>query len=406
MIRSLAWRNIWRQPRRTILTVLGIALPVTVLVFNLALRTATDVAMQTNSLRAFDGFAQVQPKGYLKDPDFRKTIPQPEKLATELRGIDGINAAAPRLTAFAVLANGSRSYGASVVGVDAARERSVSTLAATVHAGRFLKTSDSNAAVIGDGLARNLKLAVGDRVTLLGTAYDGSTAADVLHVVGIFRSGAGSLDRETLEMPLARAQDTFGYGDRASIIAIAGPTLAGVEDALPAVARLAAHHGAVVENWKALEPSLYDSFIFDSLLLTMVYSAVVVVVVFIILNTLLMSVLERTREFGVILALGMRPELVGLVVWLELLLLTLVGITLGIVIACGLNLWLGRQGIAVPGNEKMLAQLGLPQRIYPAFTLLSTFAVPGAILLAVGVAGLVPYLHVQRLQAASAARGA
>jgi putative ABC transport system permease protein len=406
VIRSLAWRNIWRQPRRTILTVLGIALPVTVLVFNLALRTATDVAMQTNSLRAFDGFAQVQPKGYLKDPDFRKVIAQPEKLSIELRGIDGINAAAPRLTTFAVLANGARSYGASVIGVDPARERAVSTLAATVRAGRFLKASDSNAAVIGDGLARNLKLAVGDRVTLLGTAYDGSTAADVLRVVGIFHGGADSFDRETLEMPLARAQDTFGYGDRASIIAIAGPTLAGVEDALPAVSRLAARHGVVVENWQALEPSLYDSFVFDSLLLTMVYSAVVVVVVFIILNTLLMSVLERTREFGVILALGMRPQLLGLVVWLELLLLTLVGITLGIVVAGGLVLWLGHQGIAVPGNEKMLAQLGLPQRIYPAFTLLSTFAVPGAILLAVGVAGLVPYLHVQRLQAASAARGA
>lgn len=406
MIRSLAWRNIWRQPRRTILTVLGIALPVTFLVFNLSLRTATNVAMQTNSLRTFDGFAQVQPKGYLKDPDFRKVIPQPEKLATELRGIDGISAAAPRLTTFAVLAHGPRSYGASVIGVDPARERAVSTLAVAVHAGRFLKASDSDAAVIGDGLARNLKLAVGDHVTLLGTAYDGSTAADVLRIVGIFHSGADSFDRETLEMPLARAQDTFGYGDRASTIAIAGPTLAGVESALPAAAQLAARHGVVVENWQALEPSLYDSFVFDSIVSTMVYSAIVVIVVFIILNTLLMSVLERTREFGVILALGMRPQLVGLVVWLELLLLTLVGIAFGIAIGGGLIFWLSHQGIALPGGEKMLAQLGLPQRLYPALTLPSLFAAPGAILLAVCVTGLVPYLHVQRLQAASAAKGA
>lgn len=406
MIRSLAWRNIWRQPRRTILTALGIALPVILIILNGSLRIAANVATQTNSLRTFDGFAQVQPKGYLKDPDFRKTIPQPEKLATELRGIDGIGAAAPRLTAFAVLANGSRSYGASVVGVDAARERSVSTLAATVHAGRFLNASDSSAAVIGDGLARNLKLAVGDRVTLLGTAYDGSTAADVLRVVGIFHSGSDSFDRETLELPLARAQATFGYGDRASTIAIAGPTLAGVEDALPAAALLAARYGVVVENWQALEPSLYDSFVFDSVVSTMVYSAIVVIVVFIILNTLLMSVLERTREFGVILALGMRPQLLGLVVWLELLLLTLVGIALGVAVGGGFVLWLGHQGVAVPGGEKMLAQLGIPQRVYPVLTLLSTFAAPGVIFLAVCVAGLVPYLHVQRLQAASAARGA
>lgn len=406
MIRALAWRNIWRQPRRTILTVLGIALPVMFLIFNFSLRTATNVAMQTNSLRIFDGFAQVQPKGYLRDPDFRKTISQPEKMATALRGIDGISAAAPRLATFAVLANGSRSYGASVIGVDPAREHAVSTLAATVHVGRFLKVSDSNAAVIGDGLARNLKLAVGDRVTLLGTAYDGSTAADVLRVVGIFHSGADSFDRETLELPLARAQATFGYGDRANTIAIAGPTLAGVEDAIPAAALLAARYGVVVENWQALEPSLYDSFVFDSIVSTMVYSAIVVVVVFIILNTLLMSVLERTREFGVILALGMRSPLVGLVVWLELLLLTLVGIGLGIILGGGLILWLGHQGIALPGGEKMLAQLGLPQRVYPALTLLSVFATPGAILLAVCVAGLVPYLHVQRLQAVFAATGA
>ena len=406
MIAALAWRNLWRQPQRTILSIASIAFTAALLVFILSFQIGVYSLMKTNVLRIFDGFAELQAAGYAGDPDMRKTIAKPNLLAADLRTIDGIDAAAPRVMTFAILAHGSRSFGSAVVGVDPANERLVSTLAGTVRKGRYLKPSDSDAAVVGDVLARDLALSVGDKITLLGSGLDGSVAADVLRVVGIFHSGMGDLDRQMLEMPLSRAQETFALGDRANTVAIAGPSLSSVDDALPGIAKLATRHGVSLADWQALEPSLDDTIKLKLITSALMFATLVVIVVFIILNTLLMSVLERTREFGMLLALGMRPRLVGGMVWLELIALALLGSVIGILVGGAVTLWFVQHGITYPGLETVLSQMGLPDRLYPALSLESVLIGPGAILISIVVAGLVPYLHVQRLEAASAMRAA
>ncbi|HKD20471.1 MAG TPA: FtsX-like permease family protein [Rhizomicrobium sp.] len=404
MLAALAWRNLWRQPHRTALSILSIAFTSALLVFVLSFQLGVYSLMKTNVLRIFDGFAQLQAQGYAADPDMHKTIARPGVLAADLRTIGGIDAAAPRIMTFAILSHGNRSFGSAVIGVDPANEPLVSTLARTVHTGRYLEPGDSDAAVIGEGLARDLGLGLGDKVTLLGSGYDGSVSADVLRVVGIFRSGMGDLDRQMLEMPLARAQETFALGDRANTVALAGPTLSGVNSALPNVTKLARHHGVDVADWIALEPSLNDTITLKIITAAMMYATLVAVVVFIILNTLLMSVLERTREFGVLLALGIRPGHVGSMVWLELIALALMGTILGVVFGAAVTLYFQHQGISYAGFSSILAQLGLPNRLYPVLSVESVLIGPGAILVSIMVAGLVPYIHVRRLEAASAMR--
>ena len=405
MLAGLAWRNLWRQPQRTILSILSIALTSALLIFVLSFQIGVYSLMKTNVLRIFDGFAQLQANGYASDPDMRKTIARPETLAADLRTIGGIDAAAPRVMTFAILAHGNRSFGSAVIGVDPANEPLVSTLAHAVHIGRYLGPGDSDAAVIGDGLARDLGLKLGDSVTLLGSGFDGSVAADVLHVVGIFHSGM-DIDRQMLQMPLARAQETFALGDRANTVALAGPSLSSVNSALPNVTNLARHHGVDVADWVALEPSLNDTITLKIITSALMFAALVAVVVFIILNTLLMSVLERTHEFGVLLALGMRPGSVGRMVWIELFMLALIGAALGIGLGVAITLWFEHQGISYAGFSSVLAQLALPDRLYPALSFESVAIGPGAILISIIIAGLVPYLHVYRLQAAAAMRAA
>lgn len=406
MIAAMAWRNLWRQPQRTILSIFSIAFAAALLVFMLSFQLGVYSVMTTNMLRLFDGFAQLRPPGYSDDPDMRKTIARPERLASELRSLTGVRSAAPRIAAFAILAHAGRSYGAAVIGVDPAREPAVSSLASTVRTGRYLAASDEDAVVVGAALARDLKLSLGDRVTLLGSQRDGSVATDVLHVVGIFRSGDTDLDRQMAEMPLARAQATFGLGDRANTIAMAGRSLGELDEALPAIAKIAARHGERVADWEELEPSLRDSIALKMITSSLMYATLVVIVVFIILNTLLMSVLERTREFGVLLALGMRPGLLGEMVWLELIGLALVGNGLGIGVGALVTMWFERHGIVYPGLANVLAQFGLPERLYPELGLLSALAGPGAMAFAIGAAGAVPYFHIQRLEAVSAMRAA
>jgi putative ABC transport system permease protein len=404
MVMSLAWRNLFRRPQRTILSLLSIAIVSALLVFMLSFQLGVYATMKENTLRIFDGFAQFQPTGYADDPGLERSIKSPSELVREAEDLAGVTVAAPRINGFAILAHGERSYGAAVIGVDAARELKLSSIAATIEQGRYLKASDSDRAVLGATLARNLRIGVGSRVTILGAARDGSVAADVLKVAGIYRSGVPELDRSILEMPLKRAQQTFAMNDRASTIAIAGLSLYRVSDDLPALASIGAEHAVRLLDWGELEPAMRDAIALKYATSLFFYLTLVVVVAFIVLNTLLMSVLERSREFSVLLAIGMRPGSIGRMVWFELLALALLGCTIGLLVGAAASLWFEHAGIEFAGMGKLLAQFGLPPRLYPTLTAVSALTGPAAILLSICIGGIVPYLRVARLLPALATR--
>lgn len=404
MLAALAWRNLWRRPQRTILSLVSIAIVTALLVFMLSFQIGVYATMKETTLRIFDGYAQLQPHGYADDPSLDRTIEHPERLVQAAETVGGITTAAARVNSFAILANGQRSYGAAVVGVDPASEAKISSIASTIQSGRYLRASDTDSAILGDILARNLGLAVGGKVTVLGSARDGSVAADVLRVAGIYHSGIPELDRSILEMPLARAQETFGMTDAANTIALGGPSLGAVNRALPSLEALGRERGVAVRDWAAMEPAMRDAIDLKYATSLLFYLTLVTVVAFIILNTLLMSVLERTREFGMLLALGMRSSQIGAMVWIELIGLALFGCAIGLAIGGGLTLWLEHVGVVIPGLTKLLAQFGLPGRLYPTLTPFSAMIGPGVLLAAIAVGGVVPYLRVTRLTPALAMR--
>jgi ABC-type lipoprotein release transport system permease subunit len=403
---GLAWRNLWRRPQRTILSLLSISIVSGLLVFVLSFQDGVYGQMKETTLRIFDGYAEFQPDGYAADPRLDLAIAHPQQLAQDAVLLKGVTAAAPRVNGFAILANGSRSYAAAVVGVDPASEARISTISTRISAGRYLAPGDTDSAVIGDILAKNLGVGIGDKLTLLGQARDGSVAADVLHVTGIYHSGIPDLDRTILEMPLARAQDTFAMDGAANTIALGGPSLGDVDAALPKLASLATQDGATVRDWRAMEPAMRDTIDLKYATSMVFYISLVLVVAFIILNTLLMSVLERTREFGMLLALGMRSDQIGGMVWIELMLLSLVGCAIGVGIGAAVSAYFQHTGIIYPIDPKLLAQFGVPQRLVPSLTWFSALAGPAALLIAVFVGGLVPFLRVRRLTPALAMRAA
>ncbi len=402
MLFALAWRNLWRQKVRTGLTLLSMALASMLLVFMLSFQFGVYDTMKGNSLRLIDGFAQIQPEGYADDPDIEKTIADPQKLMAAAEQLDGVTAAAPRATGYVILANGERSYGAAVVGIDPARETKVSSLAGTVHDGRYLIPNDSDAVVLGTLLARNLKLKVGDKLTLIGSGRDGSVAADSLSVVGLFDTGMTDIDRQIAEMPLSRFNDTFSMNGAVNVVALVGKTLSETDAALPGIDALAKKDGLVVRSWDQLEPALAQGITLDFSTGLLFYVSLVVVVIFIILNTLLMSVLERTREFGMMLAIGMRPQRAGAMVWIELILLAVIGNGIGMVLGAALALYYQTVGMSFPGLEEMMAQFGLSGTLYPTLSAVTALAGPIVVILSVALAGIVPYRHILKLQPVSA----
>ena len=305
-----------------------------------------------------------------------------------------------------IVSHGPRNYGAAAIGVAPVTEAKVSVLARTIAKGRYMTPQDRDAVVVGQALARNLKLSVGDKLTMLGGAYDGSIAADVLTVVGIFDSGAPELDRQVVQMPLKRFQEDFALGGRANLIALSGRRLAEFQTGLPDLHRIAQEAGLVLRGWTELQPAVYQHILLDVGFSSLLYASLIAVVVFIILNTILMSVLERTREFGMLLALGMRPAQIGRMVWLEILFLTGIGVAGGIAVGTAVTYWVSREGIVFSGFETLMRQWNMPSTFYPELNLISVLTGPLVIAGAIAVAGLVPYVHVRRLNPVTAMRAA
>lgn len=402
---ALAWRNLWRQPHRTLLTVSAIAFACMIMVFLLALQVGTYAEMEENSLSLFDGYAQVQQPGYLDDPDINKSFARPEALVQRISRVPGITAVAARAQTYALLsrANTQRSLAAMIVGVQPEVEQRVSRIASTIRDGRYLQ-DDAPEAVLGEALARNLRVRPGDRVTLLGMGRDGSMAADVLTVVGLFSSGVKDLDRQLAEIPLARFQAAFAMPGEVHALVISGPALASVDRGLPGLRRVTARKNLRVLSWGELQPGLRDAIRLDASTSMLWYVVLVVVVIAILLNTILMSILERTHEFGILLALGMRPSAVGRMVWIEILLLLLLGLAAGVAVGASVAGWFAAHGLALPGAEGAFAQWGMPGRIHPKLTVFSLLAAPAAIAAFTVAVGVIPFLRLRRLEPVAAMR--
>ena len=404
LVMRLAWRNLWRQPKRTLLTTGAMVFSNVLLIFMISLQFGMYGLMIENGLKIFTGHLQIQAPGYIDEPKMRLTVADAMSLSSAVREEDGLEAAA-RGSTFALLSSEQRTYGVAILGVEPAYEPTVSSLPGLVKEGRYLDGPDATEIVIGRTLARNLKVALGDELTLLGSGVDGSFAAAVLRIVGIFDSGVTSIDRSFAIMPLATFQDVFFMRDSAHMIVVTAPTLADVPAAVQTVEALVPPDaGLAVHDWDALEPGLKQTIQADISSAVFTYFILVILVAFSVLNTQTMSVLERTREFGIIMALGLRPGRLGRLVLLESAFMGAMGAVAGIVLGGLITLYFSINGLTYPGLEEMAAQFNLPARMYPAVTVPSLVLGPLVVFLFTLVATIYPALRLNALRPVEAMR--
>ena len=403
----LAWRNLWRQPRRTWLTVGAIVFSNVILVFLISLQIGMYGMMIDNSLRAQTGHLQVQAAGFKDDAKIRQSVPDVRALSETLRVELGTDRVAPRGATFALASSAERSFGIQIVGVEPGPEARVSSLPGLVKEGRYLDHIDAEEIIIGRVLARNLRVGIGDELTLLGSGLDGSFAAAVVSVVGMYDSGMPDIDRGLAEVPLGFFQDTFAMGDAGHAVVVMAPDLLHVGPWQDRIADLVPpDEGLVVHDWDALLPGLKQAIQADFASAWFMYGVLIVLVGFSVLNTQLMSVLERTKEFGIVLSLGLTPGRLGRLVLLETTLMGVVGMVFGVVLGGALLLWLGRHGFSYPGLEEMAGNFNLPGRIYPQITVIGLLLGPSIVLLSCVLASLYPAIRLHRLEPVTAMRAA
>lgn len=403
----LAWRNLWRQPRRTWLTTGAMVFSNVLLVFMISLQFGMYGLMIDNTLKMLTGHLQVQAPGYKDEQKIRQVVPDIAALAGTLRAELDSNRVAARAAAFALASSADRSYGVQVFGVEPAYEPVVSSLPGLVREGRFLDDPDAAEIVIGRVLARNLRVAVGDELTLLGTGRDGSFAAAVATVVGIYESGIADMDRALAQLPLGFFQDVFAMQG-------AGHQIVLEADNLQAVAALKARVGTllpfgedlVVHDWDALQAGLKQMIQADISSAFFMYAVLVVLVAFSVLNTQLMSVLERTREFGIVMALGLTPARLGRLVMLETAMMGVIGLLFGALLGGLVTWWFSVHGFTYPGLEELSSMLNLPDRMYPRVTFVSLMIGPAVVLLFTLLSALYPAFRLRRLEPVEAMRAA
>lgn len=402
---SLAWRNLWRHKRRTWLTVVAMIFSNVLLVFMISIQFGSYQMMIDNTLAAFSGHVQIQHVGYNENPKIRNSIPTILPLSEQLRSVLPKAHIAARASVFALVSSEKRSLGIQIIGVQPAFEARVSTLPGLLQEGRFLKEMNADEIVIGSTLARNLKVSLGDELTLLGSGRDGSFAAGVVIISGIFASGSNDLDRSLAEVPLGYFQETFSMRDQGHTIVIAVDGLDQVAATL-SVAReqINGQSQLVALDWNQLQPGLRQAIQADLTSAWFMYGILITLVAFSVLNTQLMSVLERTREFGVITALGVKPRKLASLVMLEAVLMALIGLVIGLALGWMLAYYLSINGFSYPGMEQMGEKFNLPGVIYPSVSLLSMLLGPGLVFLFCILASIYPSLRLFRLQPVEAMR--
>ncbi|MCW8999422.1 MAG: FtsX-like permease family protein, partial [Kangiellaceae bacterium] len=236
---------------------------------------------------------------------------------------------------------------------------------------------------------------------------DGSVAAAIFPVVGIFKSGSNDLDRFFAEIPLRTFQNTFSMGASAHTITIVAKSVEEQPQLLDALNdAIKGRNDVVVVGWEQLVPGLKEGIQIDKVSGFIFLGILIAVVVFSILNTFLMSVLERIREFGLMLALGLKPRRIAGLMMLESTLLTLLGLTIGIFIGSLLVYWAHVEGFAYPGLEDLAEQYNLPglSRIYPQLKLINFLIGPIFIFIATSIVAWIPILRIRKLEPVEAMR--
>jgi ABC-type lipoprotein release transport system permease subunit len=406
----MAWRNIWRNTRRTVLTISAIAFAGLLLVFMLSFQFGSYETMINTAVKIQTGHLQIQASEYSKKKDIRYVVSDLEKINAILKDIPRIQSYTLRGQAFALVSSAERTYGAVVSGIEPLQEAKVSRMKSLIRQGAYLSTDDTDQALIGSLLARNLQVKVGDELTILGQGRDGSIAATVVKVKGIFSSGIDNFDRSALQIPLKTFQDVFTMPGMAHEVVIVADFLSDVEPIKRAIRHALSSLGTgqrlVVLDWNELMPGLRQSIEMDLVSGLIFYALLILVVAFSILNTFLMAIFERTNEFGVLLAIGTTPGRLTKILLIESMTMAAIGIVAGILGGSLLTLYFQLHGFDISGTSELLNQFGITGRIYPKLSWISATIGPAAVLIITFLAALYPALKVRKMNPVAAMRAA
>jgi putative ABC transport system permease protein len=354
LLLRMAWRNIWRNRRRSLLTVLAVVFAAFLSIAMRGMQVGTYAKNIENVVRMFSGYMQVQREGYEKNPTLQQNFAYDKRIQEVLKSIQKIEAFTPRVYAEGLAAFRQASLGVSIIGVDVRTESQVTTLLDRINAGA--PPSGSGSVVVGQALARNLGAGVGDEIVLLAQGADGTLGNMKYKISGTVKTGNPDMDRAMVLMSLQASQELLAMEGRVHAVAVCLRDLRDVPEVVSDLHGKLAASGLAVLTWEDLLPEMRQHIQMDNISGILFLGILILIVAFGILNTILMSVTERYREFGVTLAMGMSPSRLVSVVLLEAIFIALVGLVLGNALAFALNAYIVAHPIYIGGDLGAISQ--------------------------------------------------
>ncbi len=341
----LAWRNVWRHRRRTLIVVLAMGLTLAMMMLYDGLVAGFDDAIYGNAIKVLGGNIQIHAGGYQAKADQTPLLPlgDDQAIVQAALALPQVEAAARRINTGGLATNREGAFPVSIVGVEPDKELPVSLVAQHAAEGRYLKADDQDMVYIGKGLAKEMSVQVGDSFTLVGRATHQQMRQRTMTVAGIYDVGMPDIEKRTLYISLAEAQNLYDLSGQSTEVAITLKKLgqeAAVMNALDP--DLPTYE---ITSWQTNFPELQQALDTKGGVMN-VFSVIILIIAGIgILNLLLMAVMERTREIGLLGALGMKPRQISWLFVLEGAMIGLVGVAFGVALGMAINGLLGQVGM-------------------------------------------------------------
>lgn len=346
---KIAFRNIFRQRRRTLLTALSMFGGFVLAAFFIGWSDGTYNNIIDMFTRNQMGHIQIHHKDYLDRPSLYKTVDDIDQVGKKIEETEYVESWAPRLYSAGLASVGEKTAGIKIIGIDPFRENQTTDFNRKITGGNaFSKQPTGNETVLGKGLAKILKAGVGEDVVIVSQAADGSIANDSYKIVGILDSGDEIGDRMAFYLTLPAAQELMVMEGRVHEVAVTVKHLDYVDSVNEALVQKINRDKLAVETWQEFARSFYMAMKADKEGMYIMLVIIVLVVAVGVLNTVLMAVLERRREYGVLKAVGTKPSQIVKMVLLEVNILGIICIVAGVAVGLLINYYASVHGYTMP----------------------------------------------------------
>jgi len=385
MYLKLAWRNMWRSRRRTLITISAIFFAVILAILMRVIVIGLFDKMIADTVSTSCGYIQIHHIGYWESKSIDSSFEQTPKLVTILNNQKEVTAWVPHLESFVLASSGERTKGIMVTGLDPEKENSVSKLSQKLIVGKYLSDSDKSI-MLAEGLAGYLKLKVNDTVVLLGQGYHGNMAAGKYMIKGIVRLPIPEMNKGMAWLPMASCRELLSTGEKYTSISVMVDNRDKLEALRERIIEQTKGESVEVMTWQEMIPEL-DQFFQAKMGQNVIMSGILYLVIsFGIFGTLLMMLNERMHEFGILIAIGMKKRILAAIVVTEMALMSIVGTLLGIVAAFPLVLYFRLHPIRVGGSWGAIAEKFNFEPVLQPSIAISHFIIQGYVVLFIAIA--------------------